>query len=121
MTTRRALVLATLALAGSASWAAPSALEGARIERLLRYIETQPQAKFMRNGTAYSGQEAAQFLRAKFEKMGEHVGTAAQFIEQIASRSSTSGEAYLIRFADGRTVPAAQFLGDELKRIDKLP
>jgi hypothetical protein len=53
--------------------------------------------------------------------MGEHVETAAQFIEQIASRSSTSGEPYLIRFTDGRTVAAARFLGDELERMDRRP
>ena len=121
MTTRRALVLATLALVGAPAWPTPSALEAARIERLIQYVEAQQQAKFIRNGTPYSCQEAAQFLRAKYDKMGEHVGTAAQFIDQIASRSSTSAQAYLIRFADGHTVPAAQFLGDELKRIDKLP
>ena len=121
MTTRRALVLAGLGFADLSVSAAPSALEAARIERLIHYVEAQHQAKFIRNGTAYSCQEAAQFLRVKYDKMGEHVGTAAQFIDQIASRSSTSAQAYLIRFADGHTVPAAQFLGDELKRIDKLP
>ena len=121
MNRRHALVLAALAPTGWPALAAPSALEAARIERLIQYVEAQHQAKFVRNGTVYSCQEAAQFLRAKFDKMGEHVVTAAQFIEQIASRSSTSGQAYLIRFPDGRTVPAAQFLGDELRRIDKLP
>ena len=81
-------------------------------------MEAQQQAKFIRNGSAYSSREAAQFLRAKYAKMGEHVTTAAQFIDQIASRSSTSGEVYLVRFADGRTTPAAQVLRDELARID---
>ena len=121
MNTRRALVLAALGLAGLPVRAALSAIEAARIERLIQYVEAQNQAKFVRNGTAYSCQEAARFLRAKFDKMDEHVGTAAQFIDQIASRSSTSGQAYLIRFPDGRTVPAAQFIADELRRIDKLP
>ena len=51
--------------------------------------------------------------------MGEHVTTAAQFIDQIAARSSTSGQAYLLRYPDGRTVPAAQVLADELRRIDR--
>lgn len=121
MNRRRALVLMALALAGSPARAAPSAIEAARIERLIQSVEAQHQAKFIRNGTAYSCQDAARFLRAKLDKMGEHVGTAGQFIDQIASRSSTSGQAYLIRFSDGRTIPAAQFLGDELKRIDRQP
>ena len=73
----------------------------------------------IRNGNAYSANEAAQFLRAKYAKMGEHVTTAAQFIEQIAARSSTTGQPYLMRFPDGRTLPSAQVLAEELARIDR--
>jgi hypothetical protein len=104
---RRRDLLGLLALlAPIAAQAVVSPAEQARIERLLRFVETQTEAKFVRNGTAYSGREAARFLRGKFEKMGEHVSTAQQFI------------AYLIRFADGRTVPVAQFLAAELARMD---
>lgn len=116
---RRALVAAVLAGIGGGVRPAPSAIEAARIERLIAFVAGQKRVAFIRNGSAYSGAEAAQFLRAKYEKMGEHVTTAAQFIEQIATRSSTTGEAYLIRLADGRTVTAARFLGDELQRIDR--
>jgi hypothetical protein len=90
----------------------------ARIERLIQFVEAQKDIRFLRNGSSYSAKDAAKFLRGKFEKMGEHVNTAQQFIEQIASRSSTSGEPYRIRLSDGREVPAAVFLGDELQRID---
>jgi Skp family chaperone for outer membrane proteins len=115
---RRAVLLAGL-LAAAAVSAAPSAAEKARIERLIAYVEAQSTIRFVRNGSAYSSKEAAKFLRRKFDKMGEHVTTAQQFIDQIASKSSTTGEAYLIRFADGRQMPAARFLGDELKRMDQ--
>ena len=113
MPRRRALwvSLALLApLARHARAASISALEAARIERLLQFV---------RSGSAYTAREGAQFLRAKYAKMGEHVTTAAQFIDQIAARSSTSGQAYLLRYPDGRTVPAAQVLADELRRIDR--
>jgi hypothetical protein len=116
---RRRLLLAASALFAPAwAMAAGSAAEQARIERLIRFVETHPEAKFVRNGTAYTGRDAAKFLRGKYQKMGEHVSTAQQFIEQIAAKSSTSGQQYLIRFADGRTVPSAQFLGAELARMD---
>ena len=49
----------------------------------------------------------------------DSVNTAQQFIEQIASKSSTSDEPYVIRFTDGREMPAAKFLSDELKRMDR--
>ena len=122
MVRRRSLLAALMAgatVATGATWAAPDDIEAARIERLLRYVETQKRATFVRNDKAYSGREAALFLRAKYAKMGEHVTTAAQFIEQIASRSSTTGEPYQVRLADGRTVPAAKALRDELARMDR--
>lgn len=117
---RRPLLLGAL-LAAAGAHAAPSPAEQARIQRLIAYVETQTTIRFVRNGTAYSSGDAAKFLRKKFDKMGEHVTTAQQFIEQIASKSSTTGEAYLIRFPDGRQVPAARFLGDELARMDRRP
>lgn len=116
---RAALALFAMLLAPAAALAAPNAAEKARIERLIAYVEAQAAIRFVRNGTAYSAKDAAKFLRGKYDKMGEHVSTAQQFIEQIGSRSSTSGEPYLIRFADGRQVPAARFLGDELARMDR--
>ncbi len=116
---RRAVAALVVACLCQPSWAAPSAIEAARIERLIGYVEAQQKVAFIRNGTAYSCKEAALFLRGKLEKMGEHVSTAAQFIDQIASRSSTTGQPYLIRFTDGRTMPAGQFLSHELQRMDR--
>lgn len=104
-----------------AAAAAPGAAESARIEQLLKFVESQPQCKFIRNGEAYSGADATRFLRAKLAKMGGHVDTAAQFIDQIASRSSTSGQPYLMRCADGASRPSAQLLAEELRRIDGKP
>ncbi|HEY0819162.1 MAG TPA: DUF5329 family protein [Rhizobacter sp.] len=118
---RRSLLLLGALIAATGAHAAPNAAEQARIQRLIAYVEAQTTIRFVRNGSAYSSKDAAKFLRRKFEKMGEHVTTAQQFIEQIASKSSTSGEAYLIRFPDGRQVPASRFLGDELQRMDRDP
>ena len=116
---RRIFIAGFFAVVTQRAWAVISPAERARIERLLIYIAKQKDTKFVRNGTAFAGIDAAKFLRAKLEKMGEHVSTAQQFIDQIASKSSTTGKPYLIRFADGQTVPAAAFLGDELKRMDQ--
>jgi hypothetical protein len=116
---RRRAWLAWALLASATAHAAPPPAELARIERLIQFVESQQEIRFVRNGSTYSPKEAAKFLRGKFNKMGEHVATAQQFIEQIATKSSTSGEPYLIRLADGREIPSARFLGDELKRMDR--
>ena len=95
-----------------------SAAEQARIDRLIEYVETRKAMTFVRNGKDYSCEEAAKFMRGKMKMMGEHVSTAQQFIDQIASKSSTTGQPYLVRHSDGKTVPVAKFLGDELSRMD---
>ena len=115
---RRSVLMAAL-LGAASSWAAPPPAERARIERLIDFVEAQKDIRFVRNGNDYSAKDAGKFLRGKFDKMGEHVNTAQQFIEQIASTSSTSDEPYVIRFTDGREMPAAKFLSDELKRMDR--
>jgi len=118
---RRFLCGAATLLTASAVRAAPPAHEQSRIERLIRFVESQKDMKFIRNGTEYSCAEAAKFMRGKLESMGGDVTTAREFIERIATKSSMSGEPYHVKFADGRLVPAAQFLGDELKRMDARP
>ena len=118
MMLRRSLLLFALVALMQAALAGVPPAEQARIDRLIGFVGSQADAQFIRNGAAYSGKDAASFLRGKLDKIGEHVGTAQQFIEQIASKSSTSGQAYLIRFADGRVVTAAEFLGSELRRMD---
>jgi hypothetical protein len=115
---RDLLVLAGAALAAGAARAALPPAERARIERLIRYVETRKDVRFIRNGHDYSSDDAAAFLRKKLDKMGEHVNSAREFIEQIASKSSTSGEAYGIRLPNGRIEAAAKFLSDELRRMD---
>ncbi len=119
MIKRRWLVAALLLGAARVSRAAADELEQARIDRLIDYVEAQKRMVFVRNGKDHSCQDAALFLRAKYAKMGGLVTTAAQFIDQIASRSSTTGEVYKVRLADGRLLPAAKVLRDELARMDR--
>jgi hypothetical protein len=118
MMRRRGLLFALPLLALRPAVAGVTAAELARIERLIQFVEGQKDLKFVRNGTAYDCKDAAEFMRGKFKMMGEHVTTAQGFIDQIASKSTTTGLPYLILFADGKTIHAAKFLGDELKRMD---
>ena len=105
----------------TAAGAAPPPHEMSRIERLIRYVEAQKDMKFIRNGSEYSCSDAGRFLRGKMEAMGAEVTTAREFIERIATKSSMSGRPYHVKFADGRMMPAADFLGEELKRIEAQP
>ena len=121
---RRHLLASAAALGSMASGvalAAPPPMEQARIDRLIHHVELQNGLVFIRNGREYSCEQAAKFLRGKMESMGKEVSTAREFIERIATRSSTSGKPYQIRLANGTLLPAGQYLIDQLKRIESQP
>jgi hypothetical protein len=101
--------------------AAPPPHEQERIEKLILHVEIQKGMTFVRNGTDYTCQEAAKVLRGELEAMGGDVSTARECIDRIASRSSSSGKPDQVRNRDGRLMPAAQFLGEELMRLEGLP
>jgi hypothetical protein len=75
-------------------------------------------AKFIRNGKAYDGKDAAAHMRRKWEGGNEHIETARDFIKLAASKSERSGQPYLIRFDDGREVKSADFLAEKLDQIE---
>jgi hypothetical protein len=92
--------------------------EREKIERLIAFIAQLDDAQFIRNGKAYAAPDAAAHLRRKLEGAGDRVQTADDFIRLCASFSSQSGEAYLIRFADGRTRTAEDLLREQLATLE---
>jgi hypothetical protein len=104
---------AGLALAGTLSTD-----ERRKIETLLEHLAQLEDANFVRNGVAYNSRTAVTFLRRKWEANDDQVNSAREFIERIASLSSTSGKPYLIRFQDGAEVTAEEYLVAQLKRIE---
>jgi hypothetical protein len=94
--------------------AARERLEGERdkIAALLDDLAST-KAVFVRNGTEYSGTDAADHLRRKLKAAGENIRTAEEFIDLLATRSSASGEAYLVRDG-GNEQPSAEWFRDRL-------
>jgi len=91
--------------------------EEQKINQLITFVE-KSEAKFVRNGTVYSGVEAAKHLKMKREKAGTKIKTARDFIDLIASKSSMSGDAYLMRYKNGQTIPVRDILYNELRKMD---
>jgi hypothetical protein len=75
--------------------------ERQKIEALISRIERLDGAVFIRNDTEYSARTAGWFLREKWRSKEVEVETATDFIQKVASISSTTGRPYLIRFRDG--------------------
>lgn len=95
--------------------------EDEKIDRLIATVEALEDARFVRNDVEYTAQDAADHLRRKRAAAGGQVRTASEFIEQIASKSSVSGKEYEIRFADGNTIRARDFLFEELADLQTSP
>lgn len=114
------LLLAPMAaLASAAALADPSAVEQARIDKLIMAVGQRSDIKFVRNGKEYSCVQAADFLRGKLKWRIDKVATVQDFIEQVGTRSTSSGDIYQVRLGDGRTLASAEFLTQELRRIEK--
>jgi hypothetical protein len=86
----------------------------ARIERLLAALHGAS-VTFIRNGTDYTAAEAAAHLRTKWEHAGNRIRTAEDLIDQLGTRSSTSGRPYRIRLADGTERDAGPWLHELVK------
>ncbi len=110
-----------LALAGTrpapAEQGVPAEAEQRAIEALIATVARLGDATFLRNGKPYSASGAAQFLRGKWRSRRSEVRTAEDFIDRVASFSSTTGEPYRIRFADGRELGSAEYLRGELTKL----
>jgi hypothetical protein len=92
----------------------PQEIEQHKIQYLISAVANLKDARFLRNGSEYDAQRAADHLRLKLRYAGGRVKTAEDFIVYCATGSSMSGEKYRIRFADGRLVDSATFLRDKL-------
>jgi Family of unknown function (DUF5329) len=94
--------------------------EKQKIEALIKHVEDMKDAKFVRNEKTYDAKTAAEFLRGKWEAQRAEIKTAKDFIEKVASVSSTTGRPYQIRFQDGKEMKSAEYLQAELKKLEKL-
>ena len=90
-----------------------------KIEALLKAVEQMPDAKFVRNGTAYDGRAAADHMRRKWKKVEKEVRTARDFIRLAGTKSYETGQVYLVRFKDGKEVESAKWLTERLEEIEK--
>lgn len=98
--------------------AAPSAaVPAVTIDRLLEDLQRSG-AVFIREGEAFDATRAASHLRDKWKRAPE-ITTPEDFIERIASRSSTTGRPYRVRLPDGTESEAGPWLRARLEALRK--
>jgi len=104
-----AVVLATSLLAATAHADTPD-----EIQHLLDYVGASG-CTFVRNGVEADAAAAREHIRAKYEFAKSHVSSAEDFIRLAASRSSMTGEPYVVRCGASRFL-SADWLTEELRR-----
>jgi hypothetical protein len=111
-------VLTWLPTSGALGAAPPAA--DAEIGYLLDYLGASG-CEFYRNGTWYDALTAQAHLRGKYARLAAfaRIGSAEDFIEQAATRSSLSGEAYAVRCGPTSPIGSNLWLREQLARYRK--
>lgn len=91
------------------------------IEALLHFLAGLDGATFIRNGDAHTPAEAEAHLRMKWTKQKSEIASAEDFIRLCGTKSSVSGEPYVIRFKDGHEEEAGRVLRKQLDVIRTKP
>ena len=77
--------------------------------------------EFNRNGTWYSAAEATTHLNKKYDYLRQKnsVSSTEDFIANAASKSSVSGQPYLVKCKDASPVESAAWFKEALKKFRK--
>lgn len=86
------------------------------INQLIEAVRTS-NCIYVRNGTEHSPKAAAAHLELKFTKAKKHVRNAEQFIDRIASKSSWTGNSYLMKCPGLPAQTSAKWLREKLDEI----
>ncbi len=91
------------------------------IDKLTELIRSSP-CRFNRNGTWYSSSEAAEHITKKYRYFlsKDLIKSSEDFIEYAATKSSLSGNYYLVSCLNDETVKCADWLKSELKKIRQM-
>jgi hypothetical protein len=93
--------------------------EREKIQALINHVENLKDAKFIRNGSTHDAKTAAKFLRGKWQAHEKEIKTVVDFIEKVASFSSTSGKPYVIHLNSTGDVQSGEYLKQELKKLEQ--
>ncbi|MBB3321537.1 YfeK family protein [Atlantibacter sp. RC6] len=115
---KKGIIIFLCTLLAAPAFAKLSSHEEARIEALLTALRQEKDLTFIRNGSAHNSEEAASHLQLKLSKTRNRLDTAEQFIDNVASTSSISGQPYTVKI-DGKEQKAQVYLHQLIEQTDK--
>lgn len=84
------------------------------IAHLIKFVENTP-CRYERNGETYSGREAAEHIRKKYNHFKDEISTAEDFILLSATKSELTGKKYRVFCEGEKPLDSDQWLRGELK------
>ncbi|ROZ63894.1 DUF5329 domain-containing protein [Ramlibacter sp. WS9] len=110
--------LAISFLAATTVFSSFAAQPHAEVEQLLSRLAASG-CRFQRNGSWYDAAEARTHLAKKYQHLQDRrpQSTTEDFIALAGSKSSASGKPYLVKCADQREVPSADWMTAQLKQL----
>jgi hypothetical protein len=105
-------------LVAASAWGVSAAQPETEVEQLLSRLAASG-CQFQRNGSWHDAAEARSHLARKYKYLHDRrpQSTAEDFVALAASKSSISGKPYLVKCADQREVPSADWMALQLKQV----
>jgi len=116
------LFLAAWVFAAAAAAAPLAPAAKAEIDGLMSRLEASA-CEFSRNGSWHTAAEAKSHLLRKLKYLADRgmVHSTEQFIELAASRSSMTGQPYLVRCGNAAALPSGAWLLSQLQAMRSSP
>ncbi|WP_087018176.1 DUF5329 family protein [Thaumasiovibrio subtropicus] len=106
--------LLSLFILALSSWSTSAASLDKEIEYLYQYVAEATECVFVRNGKSYTTLEAVEHMQVKQGYFSKRIKSAEDFIKFSATKSTTSGKAYLIQCEGQEIVESADWLSSAL-------
>ncbi|MHC4756292.1 MAG: DUF5329 family protein, partial [Planctomycetota bacterium] len=90
------------------------------IEKMISSLQQLSDSKFIRNGKEYTIDEAVTHIKRKWEWKKSEIKTAEDFITITGSKSSVSGEPYLIKHPDGKVMKLEDWFQKQLDLMKRI-
>lgn len=88
------------------------------VKNLLEFVETTG-CTFERNGKKYNGERASKHIKRKYNHFRDKITTTEEFIEYPGTKSTISGNFYLVYCDESNPVESRDWLLEELTRFRK--
>ena len=86
------------------------------VKNLLEFVETTG-CTFERNGKKYNGERASKHIKRKYNHFRDKITTTEEFIEYSGTKSTISGNFYLVYCDESNPVKSRDWLLEELTRF----